>query len=213
LKNAEKRGRRIFYLVLRLSLIWTILLVSSTSSSLQTTDSESESAEQGEKVYRLPPPGEDSRIFYLTQGEKMFRTRDFREARAAFGKVLQLDSRDAQAHYFIGLIEYEEGNVEKAKFRFQLAHECLSSLVDTLKLPIDVKQVQLEFPGDYETRVYYKDGWYMTPKDPLAAYKDYHSLDADSTYKIQLKARNRESWVRSSTIIGFLVVLSFFLGR
>ena len=81
----------------------------------------------------------------------MFRTRDFREASAAFGKVLQLDSRDAQAHYFIGLIEYEEGNVEKAKAKFQLAHECLSSLVDTLKLPIGVKQVQLEFPGDYET--------------------------------------------------------------
>ena len=135
------------------------------------------------------------------------------KAREAFEKVLKLDSQDAQAHYFIGLIEYEKGNVEKAKFRFQLAHECLSSLVDTLQLPIDVKQVQLEFPSDYETRVYYKDGWYMTPKDPLAAYKDFHSLDADSTYRIQLKARNRESWIRRSAIIGFFVVFSFFLGR
>lgn len=175
------------------------------------------------------PPGEELHILQrksLLAGERMFRSREFTEAREAFEKVLELDSQDAQAHYFLGLIEYEEGNVEKAKVRFQISHECLGTALENLGLSADVgeldvlpndKQVQLEFSDEYEAKVYYKDGWYLTEKK--AAYgnkgsygKEIKTLEAGSTYRIDLKSGRKESWGRRFAI-GLVLALTFFLAR
>lgn len=176
----------------------------------------------------------------LLMGEKMFHSRDLKGTRAAFEMVLKSDSQNAQAHYFLGLVEYEEGNVEKAKTRFQIAHECVDGLMgswahEPIDLP-DAKQVQLEFPDGYEARIYYKDGWYVKPKNvgspkasPVkkkesdvgspaqasayagAARKSVYSLEAGSSYRIEVKS-GKTLWIRRS-VIGLFVALSFFLAR
>jgi hypothetical protein len=92
--------------------------------------------------------------------------------------------------------------------------------------------VQLEFPDGYEARIYYKDGWYVRSKPesqkvrnpgrqkeaywPInqSVYKpiDLLTLEAGSTYRIELKSGRKESWARKG-VIGLLVALSFFLAR
>jgi len=254
-------------LMLVISIVQAMLLVSTASASLQAANEGIESQKAGGSEDRLsgfpvfsdadvPPAGEDSHIFYLLLGERMFRSREFTGARAAFQKVLELDSQDAQAHYFLGLIEYEEGNIEKAKTRFRIAHECISKLMGSwaygpisqpthepsfLKkslsknfaqafskgLPIrilpDTKQVQLEFPNEYEARIYYKDGWYVKSKKeaqvPITpgltgGYKPISplTLEADSAYRIELKPGRKEAWARRG-VIGLIMVISFLLAR
>lgn len=176
-----------------------------------------------------PPPGEDAHAFYLLVGERMFRSREFTRAREAFEKVLDLDSQDAQAHYFLGLIEYEEGNIERAKTRFRIAHECVSGLMDSwaygsvsqltcesMRTLPDTKQVQLEFPDEYKARVYYKDGWYVKskPESRIEAHGpiDLLTLEAGSAYRIELEPGRKESWARRG-IIGLIVAMSFLLAR
>ena len=196
------------YRVSRFVLCFMILICVSNLSAADLV----EPSETVEKAYRLSPPGEDPRMSHLVAGERMFRSREFTEARKAFGKVLEIDSQDAQAHYFLGLIEYEEGNVEKAKTRFQIAHDCLGSSQVLPQLPIDDKQVQLEFPDGYGARVYYKDGWYVSTKDAATIHKAVHSLEAGSTYRIELRSEHRESWV-SRGMIGLIVAITFLLAR
>ena len=157
-------------------------------------------------------PGSKPCAFYLALGERMFRSQELKEARAAFEAVLNLDSQNAQAHYFLGLIEYEEGNVEKAKTRFQIAHDCLALSPSISQGRPDAKQAQVEFPNDYEAKVYYRDGWYIRPKDPRSGDKAVHSLEAGSSYRIELRPKYRESWIRKGAI-GFIMMLSFFLAR
>lgn len=190
-------------------LVWLISSASVVRANPQNDSGKSEVP----KVYKLSPPGEDKRASYLVAGERMFRSRDYEKAREAFKSVLDLDSQNAEAHYFLGLIEYEEGNPEKAKARFQIAHECLSLSVDTMDLPVNSGQVQLEFTDDYEANVYYKDGWYMKPKDPLAAHRSFCSLDAGSTYKVKLKPTQKYSWARRGMVIAFAVAISFLMAR
>lgn len=196
-------------LILFIILAWSISFASEARVDPQNDNSKSEVPE----VYKLSPPGEDMRLSYMAVGQKMFRSRDFGKAREAFESVLDLDSQNAEAHYFLGLIEYEEGNPEKAKARFQIAHECLSLSVDTMDLPVKSGQAQLEFTDDYEASVYYKDGWYMKPKDPLAVHKPFHSFDAGSTYKVKLKPTQKYSWARRSMVIAFAVAISFLMAR
>jgi tetratricopeptide (TPR) repeat protein len=190
-------------------LAWVISLAPLVSADPQSDSSKPEAA----KVYKLSPPGEDPRVSYLTVGEKMFRFRDFGKAREAFERVLELDSQNTEAHYFLGLIEYEEGNAEKAKTRFQIAHECLSLSVGTMDLPVNSGQVQLEFPDDYEASIYYKDGWYINPKDLMAVHKPFYSLDAGSTYRIKLKPTHKYSWTRRGMVIASIVAISFLMAR
>lgn len=148
----------------------------------------------------------------LLIGEKEFLSGNFEKARAAFEKVLDQNSRSAQAHYFLGLIEYEKGNTEKAKIRFQIAHECISLLPTLSGLAVDSEQAQIEFPQDYEARVYYNDGWYVFPKGLPAESKTVHSLKTGSKYRIELQPRRRGAWIYKG-VIGFTMVLSFLLAR
>ena len=196
MKNQESRRRA--YTVCLIMLTWAALLISVRAYGNTPQPAES--------------PMEAERDTETLNGERMFRSREFKKAREAFEKALLLDSQDAQAHYFLGLIEYEEGNVEKAKTRFQIAYECLGSSLETSSLPPDTEQLQLEFPREYEARVYYKDGWYIKPKDASAVNKDVHSLEVDSTYRIELKPKRKESWIRRG-MIGLVLAFSFFLAR
>ena len=166
--------------------IWAILPVLAVGASpLSMLDSSIQhpvsSIQSGDASVSPASSGEDPHVFYLLLGEKMFRSGEFAGAREAFEKVLELDSQDAQAHYFLGLIEYEERNIEKAKTRFRIAHECISGLMDLWAhepigtLP-DTKQVQLEFPGGHKAGVYYKNGWYVKPKKRSTSPRDNKSI-------------------------------------
>jgi len=148
----------------------------------------------------------------VVSGEKMFRSGDLEKARETFEKALRLNNQNPQAHYFLGLIEYEEGNIEKAKTRFQIAHECMGSLSEDDYLLADDKHVQLEFPDNYEARIYYKDGWYIFPKDPTVMNSMVRSLESGSTYRIKLKPPSERS-INAKTVIISLIALSFFLAR
>ncbi len=195
-------------------MLWAALLITANleaETSPEPADS-MESAATTEKVYRLPPPGEDPRMRYLLVGEEFFHFRELKKAREAFEKVLDLDSQNAQAHYFLGLIEYAEGNIEEAKARFQIAHECLGLSSEIPQLPINAKQAQIEFPDEYEPRMYYRDGWYVSPKDPAAANRGVHPLEAGSTYRVELKPKRKRSLIRTG-IVGLIVAFSFFLAR
>lgn len=176
------------------------------------TSASSESAAMGQNTYRLPPPGKDPRMHYLFLGEEMLRSGKLGEAREAFEKALELDSQDPNAQYFLGLIDYEEGNIEEARIRLRMAHERLAGYVDTLILPTNDEWLQLEFSEDDKSRVYYRDGWYITPKSSAAAQQSVHLLKADSTYKINLEPGNKRPLV-SKGVVGLLVLLSFFLAR
>ena len=209
----RKRGIRSCALCFTV-MLWSALLIPANLDaeiSPEPADS-TQSVATTEKVYRLPPPGEDPRIRYLLAGEEFFHSRKLKEAREAFEKALDLDSQSAQAHYFLGLIEYEEGNIEEAKTRFQIAHECLGLSSELPQLPINAKQAQIEFPDEYEPRMYYRDGWYVSPKDPAAADKGVHSLEAGSTYRVELKPKRKRSLIRTG-IVGLIVAFSFFLAR
>jgi tetratricopeptide (TPR) repeat protein len=198
--------------ILLISFMILTWLISSTLV-VRANPQDDNSKSEVPKVYKLSPPGEDMRVSYLAVGERMLRSRDFGKAREAFESVLELDSQNAEAHYFLGLIEYEEGNLEKAKARFQIAHECLGLSIDTMDLPVNSGQVQLEFPDDYEASVYYKDGWYMKSKDPLAVHRHFYSLDAGSTYRVKLKSTYKYSWARRGMITAFIVAISFLMAR
>jgi tetratricopeptide (TPR) repeat protein len=210
-RRARRGGLWSFSLGVVISILAT-LLVSASGICLQTAESKLSFCSA-----------------YLLAGERMFRSRELEGAREAFEKVLELDGQEAQAHYFLGLIEYEEGNVGRAKARLQVAHECLPSWLESSQLQVpgltgdtgtktfasalpNAKQVQLEFPDGYEARIYYKDGWYVRSKKIADEPISLLTLEAHSTYRIELKSERKESWVRRG-MIGFLVALSFFLAR
>jgi hypothetical protein len=149
---------------------------------------------------------------FLKSGQEMFRSGNFVAARKAFDNVLKLNSKNVQAQYFLGLVEYEEGNIEKAKIRFQIAHECLGLPSESKSLQINAKQAQLQFPDNYQARIYYKDGWYIRPKRASDVNMNLLSLDSGSNYKIELKSNHTKSWLISG-IVGSVVLLSFLLAR
>ena len=189
----------------------TILLISTASMGSNGESSPPE-------TYKLPPPGDDPRIALRSTGEEMFFQRNFAEAREAFQKLLNIDNRDAQAHYFLGLIEYELGNAAEAKSRFQTAYECLEEKV---KIPDDAQQskelldsdkVQMEFPDEFEVNMYYKDGWYVSPKTMAAYRENAYKLDTGSNYRVEVKSEGRESWVHRG-VVGLVVLFSFLLAR
>jgi len=213
-KAGNNRKRSTLWALCLMTLIWTALPISVKAEAETSPETAygAESSATAEKVYKLSPPGEDPRMLHLFAGEKAFRSRKLKEAREAFEKALALNSQDAHAHYFLGLIEYAEGNIEKAKARFQIAHECLDLSSEISQLPISDKQAQVEFPDEYEVRMYYKDGWYVNPKDPAVARRGVHPLESGSTYRIELKQKHKGSWFRAG-IVGLVVVFSFFLSR
>lgn len=148
----------------------------------------------------------------LELGERMLRSGRLKEAHAAFENVIALDSENVQAHYFLGVLNYEEGDVEKAISRFQIAHDCLNPLSETIPLKIEEKQAQLQFPDSYEARIYRKDDWYIKSKNPSDIDKSTVSLEAKSSYGIEIEPKNRHPLV-SRMVIGMSILVSFALIR
>ena len=193
--------------------LWVLDAKCSTLDNNLSSDIISESAniagKEGKDVEQEQSAIEEK---FLKSGQEMFQSGNFVAARKAFDNVLKLNSRNVQAQYFLGLIEYEEDNIEKAKIRFQIAHECLGLPSESKPLQIDAKQAQLQFPDDYQARIYYKDGWYIRPKNSSDVNTNLLSLDSGSDYKIELKSNHTKSWLISG-VVGSVVLLSFLLAR
>lgn len=213
-----KISRQTAYAIIIIILIWSGLWVldaecSTTDNSLSSdiTGSQAEKT-TGKEAKNIEQKQSAIEMGYLETGQEMYRSGNFKEARKAFDNTLKLNSKNVQAQYFLGLIEYEEGNIEKAKLRFQIAHECSGLPSESKPLQIEAKQAQLQFPGDYQARIYYKDGWYIKSKNPSDVNKTLFSLDAGSNYKIELKSKHTKSWLTSG-IVGSVVLLSFLLAR
>ena len=63
--------------------------------------------------------GQNQKIEILALGKEMFRNGSYEEARKVFENAITLDSKNSQAHYFLGLLDYEKGDIEKAISRFR----------------------------------------------------------------------------------------------
>jgi tetratricopeptide (TPR) repeat protein len=145
----------------------------------------------------------------ISLGEEAFRSRDLKKARDIFENMIKSDSKNAQVQYFLGLVEYEDGNLEKAKVRFQIAYDCLSPLVGTAITSIGDRKVLFEMSDNYEALVYYKDGWYLRSKNPDSLT---HSLDIGSNYRIEISPKSKRFWMTGG-IIGSIIALSFLSAR
>jgi len=204
-----KISRQTTYIIIIVILIWSGLWVLDAKCS--TTDKTLSSGMIGSEAAKNVEQKQSAiEMKFLETGQVMFRSENFVAARKAYDNVLQLNSKNVLAQYFLGLIEYEEGNIEKSKIRFQIAHECLG--LPSESKPFEAKQMQLQFPDDYQARIYYKDGWYIRPKNLSDVNKSLLLLDAGSNYKIELKSNHAKPWLISGAV-GSIVLLSFFLAR
>jgi len=153
----------------------------------------------------------------------------------------------AIAQYLLGVIEYNEGNVELARVWFQRAYESLEAEEGNVtaqktqafgraldKSPPPATPAKVQFPEGYKVNVYYRDGWYIQPKNPSVGKKQVYSFLPGSTYKIRVEAENeqpaavqRPLWLQSVTaersehkrintgmkVIGALVMISWLMSR
>lgn len=116
-------------------------------------------------------------------------------------------SNNPTAQYLLGVIEYNEGNLELAKLWFQKAYESLEAeegnvgggLVPALKtqrfrLALDksIAPAKVRFPKGYKVNVYYRDGWYTRPKNSSKVKKQIYSFLPGSTYKIRVEGENEQ---------------------
>jgi tetratricopeptide (TPR) repeat protein len=155
--------------------------------------------------------GKDDLYSQISLGEKMFYSGKFKEAQEIFNKVLEIDLKNPQAQFFLGLIEYENGNFEKAKTRFQIAYECIDSAKYIEQEMPNPGQIQLEFPDKNKANLYYKDGWYLKQKGSNNN-QTLLSLDSGSNYKVLFKPTNKTNLLSKITI-GVIITLSFLLVR
>jgi hypothetical protein len=111
--------------------------------------------------------------------------------------------------------EYNEGNVELAKIWFQRAWESLESdggkataktqaFRHELEQAPPAKPAKVQFPEGYKVDVYYRDGWYIQPKNSDFGEKALPQVTAEqseqvysflpgSTYKIRLQIEDEHS--------------------
>jgi hypothetical protein len=162
----------------------------------------------------------------------------------------------ATAQYLLGVIEYNEGNVEAARVWFQRAWEALEDSPLPLRfrsprigplirgteagkvtaLPTSsAVPAKIQFPEGYKVNVYYRDGWYIQPKDSSVGRKsmglpsppragvggaaNLYSFLPGSTYKIRVEAEEdgrRKAEERINTgikVIAALVMVSWLMSR
>lgn len=143
----------------------------------------------------------------------------------------------ATAQYLLGVIEYNEGNVELAKVWFQRAYESLEAEEDyrnrtfrtftaqTLtfgralsdKSAPPATPAKVQFPEGYKVNIYYRDGWYIQPKNTSVGKKQVYSFLPGSTYKIRVEAENEQSGRKRVNIgmkvIAALVMISWLMSR
>lgn len=150
-------------------------------------------------------------------GKMALNKHDLESARVFFKKALAKDNQNAEAHYFLGVIEYESGNIEAAKERFRLAHAAVSNSKQ------NVQKAELQFPEGYNVRVYYKDGWYLqSKKAPISkvagkastfSKPGTYSFQTGSTYKVLIKEpRKRKLNLYAKLLVG-VAMLSWLASR
>lgn len=144
------------------------------------------------------------------EGIRLFYLQEYDKAREVFDNLLNIDSQNPIAHYFLGLIEYQQGNIVKAKAYIQIAHGLLNSMQTDNKMPIDEKHVRIEFPEEYKVMIYYKDGWYIMPKE--MSTRTVYTLETGSNYKIKLEPPTKSSFI-TKTLLGVAIAISLLLMR
>ena len=139
----------------------------------------------------------------------------------------------ATAQYLLGVIEYNEGNVEAARVWFQRAWEALednplpplirgTEAGKVTALPTSsTAPAKIQFPEGYKVNVYYRDGWYIQPRNPSVGKErpKVYSFLPGSTYKIRVEAEEngrQKAEERINTgikVIATLVMLSWLMSR
>jgi tetratricopeptide (TPR) repeat protein len=158
-------------------------------------------------AFSLPISDEAGKT-HIELGKMSLNMRDLETARVHFQAALEEDSQNAEAHYFLGVIEYENGNIEAAKARFQLAHEVVSNFKQ------NVQKAELQFPDGYNVRVYYKDGWYLqSKKAPILSEAATYSFQTGSTYKVSIKKSKPGKLSFYAKLLVGLTMLSWLAAR
>jgi len=139
---------------------------------------------------------------------------------------------NSTTQYLLGVIEYNEGNVELAKIWFQQAYESLEVEEGKIaaqktqafgraldKSPPRATPAKVQFPEGYKVDVYYRDGWYIQPKaneelqysifNIQSSFKVYSFLPG-STYKIRLEVED-EYPVNKEINIGMKVIAAVIM--
>ncbi|MBC8232376.1 hypothetical protein H8E77_22745 [bacterium] len=158
---------------------------------------------------------------------------------------------NSTTQYLLGVIEYNEGNVELAKIWFQQAYESLEAeegkiaaqKTQTFGRALDKSSPQatpakVQFPEGYKVDVYYRDGWYIQPKNSSAGEKvvptfekgsalrnsaprkgqgGFYSFLPGSTYKIRLEVEDEHPTTKEINIgmkvIAALIMVSWVMAR
>ena len=151
------------------------------------------------------------------------------------------EADSATVQYSLGVSEYNEGNVESARVWFQRAYESLEGdkgarLATALKTqkfgsrsrPLEATPAKVQFPEGYKVDVYYRDGWYIQPKDspvgnaltPVLSQRNrelVYSFLPGSTYKIRVEAENEQNKHEQINmgvkVIAALVMVSWLMSR
>lgn len=100
--------------IMRTIFLLTLVLASGFSSFSQKRKKKNKPQVNIEKVQFLSDEEKAEVDHYFLEGEKYFLLQDFSKAMTAFQKVLDLDSKNAAAHYKIGQIYSENNDMNKA---------------------------------------------------------------------------------------------------
>jgi hypothetical protein len=150
-----------------------------------------------------------------------------RESGPQSGSPVTSDSAIAQ--YLLGVIEYNEGNVELARVWFQQAWGSLETAEDeiaaqktqafgrALDKSTPPAAAKVQFPEGYKVNVYYRDGWYIQPKNSSVEEKQVYSFLPGSSYKIRLEVENehpaRKRINTGMKVIAAFVMISWLMSR
>lgn len=100
--------------VFRFILLFTLLVGGSQSSFSQKKKKKDKPQTKFEKVQFLTDEEKAEVDHYFLEGEKYFLLKDLPKAMGTFQKVLELDTKNAAAHYKIGQIYSENNELDKA---------------------------------------------------------------------------------------------------
>jgi hypothetical protein len=169
------------------------------------------------------------------------QSKDYTVSRQAPSPPSAGEADSATVQYSLGVIEYNEGNVESAKVWFQRAYESLegdkgarlatarkTQMFGSINKPPEATPAKVQFPEGYKVNVYYRDGWYIQPKDssvgnaltPVLSRRErelVYSFLPGSTYKIRVEAENEQNKHERINmgvkVIAALVMVSWLMSR
>ena len=143
-------------------------------------------------------------------------------------------SDSATTQYLLGVIDYNKGDVASAKVWFQRAWESLKAeegaeggRTKKDEFTPSATPAKVQFPEGYKVNVYYRDGWYIQPKNPsvlsaataaqAGGKKQVYSFLPGSTYKIRVKPENEQPGHKrinmGMKVMAALVMISWLISR